>query len=256
MARAIRDGRRAIGWSQDLLATRAHLSQTLVWMAENQQPGVAIGSLFEVCSALDVAIDVTFRLPFAVGRTRQRDAAHARCVAYVQRRLEAAGYRVAREVEVRAGRSHGWIDVLAWHPITGEVLVVEVKTVLDDIGAVERQAAWYEREAWAAAQRLRWRPGDIVTWLLVLATQANDAIIQENRDAFRQSFPVRRPVTTGNSAMVPDSSERRALAMIDPRSRRRHWLIGTAVDGRRSPAPYRDYADFIRAIGSARRRAA
>jgi hypothetical protein len=36
-----------------------------------------------------------------------------------------------------------------------------------------------------------------------------------------------------------------SLAMIDPSSRRREWLIRTAVDGRRSAAPYADYADFI-----------
>ena len=36
------------------------------------------------------------------------------------------------------------------------------------------------------------------------------------------------------------------LAMIDPSSRRREWLIRTTVDGRRSAAPYVDYADFMR----------
>jgi hypothetical protein len=31
--------------------------------------------------------------------------------------------------------------------------------------------------------------------------------------------------------------------MIDPRSRRANWLVATTVDGRRTPASYRDYRD-------------
>jgi hypothetical protein len=37
----------------------------------------------------------------------------------------------------------------------------------------------------------------------------------------------------------------RGLALVDPSSRRRDWLIRTSVDGRRSPASYRGYADFL-----------
>ena len=46
------------------------------------------------------------------------------------------------------------MDLLAWHPATGLLLVIEVKTELHDLGANERQLNWYEREAWAAARRL------------------------------------------------------------------------------------------------------
>jgi len=41
----------------------------------------------------------------------------------------------------------------------------------------------------------------------------------------------------------------RAVAMIDPLSKRNVWLRSMRVDGRRSKAPYSDYADFMRAIG-------
>jgi hypothetical protein len=41
----------------------------------------------------------------------------------------------------------------------------------------------------------------------------------------------------------------RGLALIDPSSRRRAWLIRTRLDGRRSPAPFADYADAARRLG-------
>ncbi len=36
------------------------------------------------------------------------------------------------------------------------------------------------------------------------------------------------------------------LAMVDPRRRGARSIHGLRVDGRRSDAPYRDYADFMR----------
>ena len=78
---------------------------------------------------------------------RQRDAVHAPCSGYANRRFRAGGWETGREVEIVHGRSHGWIDLLAFDPRTGLLLIVEIKTRLDDLGLVERQLAWYERSA-------------------------------------------------------------------------------------------------------------
>jgi transcriptional regulator with XRE-family HTH domain len=223
MAQAIKAARTSIGWSQRRLADQLSISQTLVWMAEARVPGVSLRSLFAMCDALGMTIEIDFGLPLIARSARQHDGAHARCVSYVQRRLERDGWLVAREVEVVHGRSHGWIDVLALHPATGLVLVSEIKTDLNDIGSVERQLGWYEREAWATARRLGWRPQRVSAWLLLLATQANDERVRTNRQALSQSFPSR-------GAQMADGIGR-GLALIDPSSRRRNWLIRTAADG-------------------------
>ena len=91
----------------------------------------------------------------------------------------------------------------------------------------------------AAARQLGWRPTRQIGWLLALSTASNDAVIRANRDALAQTFPGRHDTmfTAGQS-----------LALIDPSNRRREWLLRTAVDGRRSPARYVDYADFMRRI--------
>jgi hypothetical protein len=56
----------------------------------------------------------------------------------VQRRLEAAGWLVVREVRIESGRYLGWIDLLAFDPVTKTLLVIEIKTRLDDLGDLER----------------------------------------------------------------------------------------------------------------------
>jgi hypothetical protein len=42
----------------------------------------------------------------------------------------------------------------------------------------------------------------------------------------------------------------RGLALIDPTSRRRDWLLPSRSDGRRTRAPYMDYADAARRLAS------
>ena len=62
----------------------------------------------------------------------------------------------------------------------------------------------------------------------------------------RQVFPLRwRDLMSVIRGAQPDSADW-SLAMIDPRSRVREWCRPTVLDGRRSAAPYRHIADFLR----------
>lgn len=205
---------------------------------------ISIDVASRVCDALGVQVDLSFRTPFIAERA-QRDAAHAQCTGYVQRRLAGAGWLVEREVEIVHGRSHGWIDLLAFDPRSRTLLIVEIKTEIDDLGRIERTLGWYRREAWASARRLGWRPARTATWLLVLATEVNDERIRANRDGLAAAFPGRAPEAQAALSRQA-ASPPRALALIDPRSRRKQWLIRSRADGRRSLAPYPDYAGFMR----------
>jgi transcriptional regulator with XRE-family HTH domain len=236
-----------MGWSQAELACRAHLSQPTVSAIERGRIGdVTFETAWRLLDALGARASLAIDPPYLGDRSRQADAAHARCTSHVGRRLERAGWQVAREVEVGGGRSRGWIDILAYHPRTGLVLVVEVKTELRDLGQIERTLGWYEREAWASARRLSWRPTRVVGVLLLLGTEANEDRVRSNRDALDGAFRLRavdlRRMVEGSVAGIVG----RGLAMIDPRSKRRLWIRPTRIDGRRSPAPYTDYAGFMR----------
>jgi hypothetical protein len=128
------------------------------------------------------------------------------------------------------------------------MLVIEIKTEIRDLGAIERTLGWYEREAWTAGRRLGWRPIQVTGCLLLLATEMNDARIKDNQAALTAGFPVRASELQRILANEVPPWKARAIALIDPRSRRRDWLRPSRLDGRSTPAPYVDYADFMRTI--------
>jgi transcriptional regulator with XRE-family HTH domain len=247
----IADLRRAIGWSQRELAARAGVSQGLVSAIENGRlPTITLATATRLLEAMGARLILDVAAPFLGDRQLQCDPAHVRCVTHVARRLGKAGWQVATEVEIGGDRSRGWIDILAFPPVTHVLLVIEIKTEIRDLGAIERTIGWYERESWAAARRRGWRPSQSVGALMVLATTANDERFGQNRDALAYGFPMRaRELSTLVSTGVARSGPRRAVAMIDPGSRRADWLRRSRLDGRRSPAPYGDYADFMRRRG-------
>lgn len=159
----VRDLRQAIGWSQRELARRANVSQALVSAIESGRVGnVSMATLARLPEAMGAELVIDANRPFLGDRQRQRDPAHVHCTNQVVRRLQRAGWLTATEVEVGGNRSRGWIDVLACHPGTGVLLVIEVKTEIHDLGAMERTLGWYERESWAAARRLGWHPRKVV----------------------------------------------------------------------------------------------
>jgi transcriptional regulator with XRE-family HTH domain len=241
--------RRARRWTQRRLSSVCGVSQSMVSEIERAvAPDLPIGTAVRVLSALDVRIDLRLLAPTATAPP-VTDRAHARCVAYVARRLERSGWLVATEVPVGDERWRGFIDVLAFHPGDRVLIVIEIKVVLDDVGATDRQLGSYERFAWAASRALGWNARAMSGALLLLATDENDRRSMEHRAYLDRRFRIRASdlaayVTDPNRP--PDRGER-GLAMIDPRTRRTRWLMPTWLDGRRNAARYADRAAFLAA---------
>jgi transcriptional regulator with XRE-family HTH domain len=253
---AVRTLRTTIGWSQRELGRRARVSQSMVCLVERGALGdLTFSTAATLLKAMGARLVVNVDAPYLADRARQRDPAHARLGSYVAARLRRAGWETRAEVEVGSDRSRGWIDLLAFHPASGLMLVIEIKTEIRDLGQIERSLGWYEREAWAVARRLGWRSTRVIGSLLLLATDANDLRAGANRPSIDVGFPLRArhlgPVLVGGA---PPPEKGRAIAMVDPRSRRRSWWGTLRIDGRRSPAPYLDYADFMLSIGGPVRR--
>jgi transcriptional regulator with XRE-family HTH domain len=155
---AVLSARTARGWSQRRLGTEAGISQTMISAIERAAlPDLPLPTAISVLLAADIEFELRL-VPPQRARPIVRDRAHARCVAYVARRLARAGFRVATEVEIGQGRWRGFIDVLAYHPLHRLLLVIEVKTEIVDVGGIDRQLGSYERAAWQAARGLGWRP--------------------------------------------------------------------------------------------------
>lgn len=234
------------GMSKTDLAERSGVSRQMVAAVESATANPSLDIVAALFAGLELQIEVAARGPVLIGSTPQRDAAHASCSAYLQRRFDAAGWVTAREVRIEDGRYLGWIDLLAFHEPSGTLVVIEVKTQIDDLGAIERSIDWYERAAVSAARRLGWRPTRTASWLVALATDEVDDRIWANRTALSLSFPIRAASMMATMTDPAGSALGRGLALIDPRSRRRDPLIRARTDGRRSAAPYQGYADFMR----------
>jgi transcriptional regulator with XRE-family HTH domain len=249
VAVALRDVRTAIRWSQRELSRRTGVPQSMISRIEAQKVAdVSVTTASRLLDAMGARLRIEVDAPFLSDRQRQVDPAHARMSGHLARRLGHAGWQVATEVEVGGDRSRGWIDLLAFKPTSGLVLVIEVKTEIQDLGQIDRTLGWYEREAWAAARRRDWRPQAVTGCLLLLMSQENDRAVAFNRESLRRLFPIRaaalRSLVDGDTR--PPARGLRALAMVDPQSKRRAWLRPTRDDGRRTPAPYSDYVDFMR----------
>lgn len=246
-ARACLETRLALDVTQQELATRVGVTRSYIASIERGDANPSIRLVEDIADSLGLELELAARPPLLVGGGLVRDVVHARCSAYCGRRLHGHQFETAREVEIVHGRSHGWIDLLAFDPRTGTVLLIEVKTRLDDLGAIERQLGWYERAVWATARELGWEARRLRSWLLVLASDEIEQTLRANRGFFDVAFPSRaRDMALDLSGGGIASPTSRGLAMIDPSSRARDWLIRTRLDGRRSPARYVDYADAAR----------
>ena len=245
--------RTAARWTQRELGARADVSQSEVSDIEHARlPDLPIGTTVRLMSALGAQISLTIESAMLGQPTRQKDAAHARMSSYVARRLRDAGWSVATEVEIRELGSSGWIDILAFVPEKRILLVIELKSELRDVGAVQRQLRWYEHRAFAAARSLGWVPARLASCLLVLDTEFNAAVVRANRELFDQEFCTRADalatlINDGSIDMAEPGS--RGIAAIDPRSRRRRWVLRTSADRRRAPPTYASYAEFAALLG-------
>jgi transcriptional regulator with XRE-family HTH domain len=248
--RAIADARRAIGWSQRDLATRAMVPQSAISRLERgRRSAIDLTTIERIAGRLGARMSLVFDAPFLNDRRAQRDRVHARCIGYAASRLRRAGWLVMSEVEIDGAFGPGWIDILAFHQQAAVLLVVEVKTEIRDLGRIQRTLAWYERRAPAAARRAGWWPRRTHATLLLLATDAVDGALRDNRVIAAEAFTGRaRQLASFVAGPGDGPPPGRSLAMIDPLSRRQAWIRPTRLDGRRTPAPYADYAAAVRGM--------
>ena len=247
-ARWCRQTRIDLDISQAQLAAGTGVSRSHIAAIETGRANPSLATVDRIGQALGLEFGLTARPSLVIGEGRQRDVVHARCSAYVQRRLVGHGFEVAREVEVVDRSIHGRIDLLAFDPRTGVLLIIEVKTSIDDVGRVERQLGWYERVVSTTDVAAPWRVTTVRSWLLVLASMEADTAIAHHGELFQQAFPLRAPEMRHVLGGDGGRAAGRAVALIDPRSRRNDWLIACRSDGRRSPLPYRDRAGAERLL--------
>lgn len=234
MARAVRAARVRLGLRQADVAARCGLSRACISDLENER---ASSLRLDELERIVTAVGLRIRLELSAARgdlVRLTDGAHAALVEQVVALLRSNDWEVALEVPVGSGS----IDVLAFHPPTGALLVVEVKAWLTDLQAVLRQLARYVRGAPAAARALGWRP-KVTSFVLVVGdTSTQRRVTLRHAAVFAAAMPMRtremrrwlrEPVGVARSLMfLPYARPRDVMQHVSIRVRGPRVAVGGA----------------------------
>lgn len=251
----IREARETIGWSQDELAERAGASQTRIWRMERGDANAFdLGTLDRVLAALGLRSTLEVEGRHLGDRDDQRDRVHAALAAALAGRLRRAGWIVESEVPTGAHAPTGWIDLVAFREQDAALLIIEIKADLPDIGGLQRQVSWYEREAPYVARRLGWRPERIVVAVVCLDTASIATRLREHRELLAAAFPAdARAFAAWLSGPAAPFDGRRTLVVSDLAPHRGLALSASALQGARSAPAYADYADAAALLNRRRR---
>jgi transcriptional regulator with XRE-family HTH domain len=170
IVRALRHRR---GWRQIDLASEAGVSAALVGLFERgRADSISVRNIRRIGSALELRLgwDAGYRGPELA---RLRDADHARLAEWLARRLERDGWTVVPEASYNHYGDRGRVDLLAFHPTTQTLVVVEVKTVIAEIQDLLGALSTKERVAPGIARSLGWRAAQTVPFLVVAESTTN-----------------------------------------------------------------------------------
>jgi len=173
---------------------------------------------------------------------RLMDAAHAAFQERLKRRLETAGWLASAEVTYSRYGERGSIDLLAFHPPTGTLLVCEVKSSIADVQGLLRPLDAKVRLARSIASELGWTARGVVPCLAAADTATNRRRVAEHAALFGR-FAVRGRAASGWLAQ-PSGAVSGLLLFLSPppirpgnsvqlgRRRVRRRTVAASVDSR------------------------
>jgi transcriptional regulator with XRE-family HTH domain len=186
--RALRQRRRL---TQDQLGSKARVSGSVICRIERGHADrVAVHTLVRVAAALDARIDVRL-LWQGEGLDRLLDARHARLVDLVLDILTSGAWEVATEVSFNVYGERGSIDILAFHPATGCLLVIEVKSVVPDMQSMLAGLDRKGRLAHDIASERGWQVSSVSKLLVLPNDRTARRRVEDHEATFRTALPAR-----------------------------------------------------------------
>jgi hypothetical protein len=151
--------------------------------------GVPLGRLLAVASVLeaDVHLDLRWRggeLPRLLNAGHA--AMHEMTARLFQRRPD---WLTAPEVSFSIYGERGVVDVLAFHPPTGSLLVIELKTQIVDVEGLLTAVDRYRRLAPRLARDRGWQVRSVSACVLLRDTRTNRRGVADHASVLRAAFP-------------------------------------------------------------------
>lgn len=188
---SVRALRRRRGWRQVDVAERVGISRTAVSRVERGRADrLTIRTLDTIAGALGARLDCRL-LWNGEALDRLLDASHAALVETVVGWLTSLGWQVATEVSFSIRGERGSIDVLAFHPATATLLVVEAKSVVPDVQATLVTLDRKLRLASEIGRERGWRPSRLGRLLVVREDRTARRRVAAHAATFAGAFPSR-----------------------------------------------------------------
>jgi transcriptional regulator with XRE-family HTH domain len=158
--------RRRRGWSQRSLAARLGISKSRMSRWETGTlDGCSISQVEAWATVLNARIVVDLRVD---GERPLTDARHASLQEWLVASLRASGWLAEAEVSFNHFGDRGRVDVLAYHPALRILLVIEIKTRVDDVQDVLGRLDVKRRVGPNLAADRGWTAGTVIPGLVVL----------------------------------------------------------------------------------------
>jgi transcriptional regulator with XRE-family HTH domain len=187
LGRSIRAARVRLVKRQADVATDAGVSRRLISELENGHAGcLRLEELDRIAAVVKLRLVVDLRLARGDLATLG-DVAHASLVEAIAEILHSNGWETRLEPTGGAGS----IDVLAFHPETRMLLVVEVKSRLTDIQQTLRDLGHRTSSARVVAEQHGWNPLAVSRLLVVGETATQRRIVRNHAAIFGSAFPIR-----------------------------------------------------------------
>lgn len=192
LGRVIRTLRVRKGWRQADLAARARVGRTTISNVElGRIRGLSVGAVEAILGALGLSLDLSVR---GLGGTIDRvlDERHARLVALATSWLRRRAWSTAAEVSYSVWGERGSIDLIAWHPATHELVVIEVKSELTSLEATLRKHDEKVRLAPSVVEsRFGWRPTNVSRLLVLPEDRTQRRRVVDHRVVLDAAYPAR-----------------------------------------------------------------
>lgn len=187
LGRVVRALRRRRGWRQADCARLASVHRSTWSLLERGHlGGMTLETIRHCLEAIGVRLDLAPRWRGA-DLERLLDENHSRLAAMLQRRLLGWAWTARSEVSFNHYGDRGRVDILAWHPKTRVLLIVEVKTEIADVQALLGSLDVKRRLGATLAGQAGWaRPMAVATLLVVAEGATNRRRIKRVEPLFAQ----------------------------------------------------------------------
>jgi transcriptional regulator with XRE-family HTH domain len=179
------------GWRQKDLGRLARVSRSVIVRIEGGQADtIAPRRLARVAQALGARLDI--RLDWnGEAIDRLLDQSHAALVEWLVSFLGALGWIVATEVTFSIYGERGSVDVLAWHPATRILLIIEGKSIMPDIQGTLVPLDRKARLGIKIGETRGWSPIAVARLLVIANTRTSRRRVEAHGATFEAELPDR-----------------------------------------------------------------